>query len=334
MCTFALVMETFRTIIPIKKTWDLTHADRILTMGSCFADRMSDVLMQSGFRVEHNPFGVLYNPMSVVKALETLWYNIPFRDEDVFEYQGCYASFMHHTSFSGRDKDEVLKRIRMRTTQASQALHQADCLMITFGTSWVYALAETGKIVANCHKLPDYHFVRRRLDVAEIVEYYSEFLEVVFREKPDLKILMTVSPIRHFKDGAHENTLSKAVLHLAIEELCLRFPQIVYFPAYELLCDDLRDYRFYDEDMLHPNSQALRYIWDAFSQFAFDKNTKDLIHQLQQIHKAMQHKPLRSGDEAYVRFAQKNLAAIAMLQLAHPELDLAEEQDFFKRILE
>lgn len=327
-------MDAFRTIIPIKKNLDLTHADRILTMGSCFADHISGLLSQSGFRVNQNPFGVLYNPMSVVKALETLWYQISFRDEDVFEYQGIYASFMHHTSFSGRDKSMVLHRIRQKAEEASQALHEATCLMLTFGTSWVYSLAETGKIVANCHKLPEYYFVRRRLEVAEIVDYYTEFFEQLFQEKPDLKILMTVSPIRHFKDGAHENTLSKAVLHLAIEELCLRFPQIAYFPAYELLCDDLRDYRFYDEDMLHPNAQAIRYIWEAFGQFAFDKNTKELIHQVQQIHKAMQHKPFRPDDEAYQRFAQKNLASIAMLQATHPELDISEEENFFKKILE
>lgn len=327
-------MDAFRTIIPIKKSIDLNHADRILTMGSCFADHISGLLQQSGFRVNVNPFGVLYNPMSVVKSLEMLWYNIPFRDEDLFEYQGLYGSFMHHTSFSGRDKEAVLSHIRHQAEEASRALHEASCLMLTFGTSWVYSLAETGKIVANCHKLPDYYFVRRRLEVAEIVDYYTEFLATIFQEKPDLKILMTVSPIRHFKDGAHENTLSKAVLHLAIEELCLRFPQIAYFPAYELLCDDLRDYRFYDEDMLHPNAQAIRYVWEAFAQFAFDKNTKDLIHQVQQIHKAMQHKPFHPDDEAYQRFAQKNLASIALLQATHPSLDLASEEAFFKRILE
>ena len=327
-------MDNFRTIIPIKKEFHLSHADDIVSMGSCFADRIGNLLKQSGFYVEQNPFGVLYNPMSVVKALELLWYDIPFKEDDLFEYQGLYSSFMHHTSFSGSDKDAVLQRIRSVNHRASEALHDATCLMITFGTSWVYALAETGKIVANCHKLPDYHFVRRRLEVDEIVDYYTSFFETVFQEKPDLKVLMTVSPIRHFKDGAHENTLSKAVLHLAIDELGLRFPQIVYFPAYELLCDDLRDYRFYDEDMLHPNAVAVKYIWDAFSQFAFDKGTKDLIMQLQNIHKAMQHRPLHPDDETYVRFAQKNLAAIAVLQAQHPEIDLSQEQDFFKRILE
>ena len=327
-------MDNFRTIIPIKKEFHLSHADDIVSMGSCFADRIGNLLKQSGFYVEQNPFGVLYNPMSVVKALELLWYDIPFKEDDLFEYQGLYSSFMHHTSFSGSDKDAVLQRIRSVNHRASEALHDATCLMITFGTSWVYALAETGKIVANCHKLPDYHFVRRRLEVDEIVDYYTSFFETVFQEKPDLKVLMTVSPIRHFKDGAHENTLSKAVLHLAIDELCLRFPQIVYFPAYELLCDDLRDYRFYDEDMLHPNAVAVKYIWEAFSQFAFDKGTKDLILQLQNIYKAMQHRPLHPDDEAYVRFAQKNLAAIAVLQAQHPEIDLSQEQDFFKRILE
>ncbi len=327
------MMESFRTIVPIKPGINLNHSDRILALGSCFADNMSALLAQSGFRVEQNPFGVLYNPMSVVKALEILWYKIPFREEDLFEYQGLYASFMHHSSFSSPDRDEVLSHIRKNNERAAAFLQETTCLMLTFGTSWVYSLAETGKIVANCHKLPEDLFVRRRLDVAEIVDYYSAFLETLFQAKPDLKVIMTVSPIRHFKDGAHENTLSKAVLHLAIEELMLHFPQVQYFPAYELLCDDLRDYRFYTEDMLHPSETAVKYIWEAFSQFAFDKSTRELMHQVQQLHKAMQHRPQRPDDEAYKRFAQKNLASIAVLEASQPGLDLSGERAFFQSVL-
>lgn len=333
LCIFALIMENFRTNIPIKKDFHIDHHDHILAMGSCFADRMSEILQQRAFRVEANPFGVLYNPMSLIKALEQMWYDLPLREEDLFEYQGVYGSFMHHSSFSGRDEDQVWEHIEASNKRASEALHKSNCLMLTFGTSWVYALAETGKIVANCHKLPEYYFVRRRLEVDEIVEYYSEFFEQLFREKPDMKVLFTVSPIRHFKDGAHENTLSKAVLHLAIDELCLRFPQMVYFPAYELLIDDLRDYRFYEEDMLHPSAVAVKYIWDAFAQFAFDKPTKEIVAQVQQIHKAMQHKPFHPEDEAFRLFAKKNLAAIAMLKSQYPDLQLDQEEAYFKDLV-
>jgi len=326
-------MDDFRTPVSVGPEISLTHADRIVTFGSCFADLLGNLLAKSGFNVEQNPFGVLYNPMSVVKGIECLWYDLPFTEEDLFEYQGYYGSFMHHTSFSGTDRQQVLDNIRHRARQASRALHEATCLVLTFGTAWVFALAETGRIVANCHKMPDYLFVRRRLEVAEIVDHYSGFLEQMFEEKPDLKVVMTVSPIRYLKDGAHENTLSKSVLHLAVEELGLRFPQISYFPAYELLLDDLRDYRFYDDDLIHPSSSAVRYIWQQFGTFAFDKTTRDIIQQLEQIHKAMEHKPFHPQDEAYLRFAQKNLAAISLLQHRCPELNLEAETAFFTAIL-
>ncbi|MBQ9202011.1 MAG: GSCFA domain-containing protein [Bacteroidales bacterium] len=326
-------MDDFRTLVTVSPMISLTHADRIVTFGSCFADRLGNLLDQSGFSVEQNPFGVLYNPMSVVKGMERLWYGLSFTEEDLFEYQGYYGTFMHHSSFSGTDRAQVLDNIQRRARQASLALHGATCLVLTFGTAWVYALAETGRVVANCHKMPDYLFVRRRLDTAEIVEYYAEFLGQVFEEKPDLKVIMTVSPIRYLKDGAHENTLSKSVLHLAVEELCLRFPQLVYFPAYELLTDDLRDYRFYDDDLIHPSQAAVRYIWSHFGNFAFDKTTREIIQQLEQIHKAMEHRPFHPGDEAYLRFAQKNLAALSLLQHRCPELDLKKETAFFTAIL-
>ena len=319
-------MDNFRTIIPIKKEFHLSHADDIVSMGSCFADRIGNLLKQSGFYVEQNPFGVLYNPMSVVKALELLWYDIPFKEDDLFEYQGLYSSFMHHTSFSGSDKDAVLQRIRSVNHRASEALHDATCLMITFGTSWVYALAETGKIVANCHKLPDYHFVRRRLEVDEIVDYYTSFFETVFQEKPDLKVLMTVSPIRHFKDGAHENTLSKAVLHLAIDELSLRFPQIVYFPAYELLMDELRDYRFYADDLVHPSAKAVEMVWQRFVQVAMNADTQQLMKQCNNLAQALNHRPLQPQSEENCRFLQQIMLKIEELSEKYPNLDFQNEK--------
>ncbi len=321
----------FRTAFPVKCGMSLRCGERILTMGSCFADRFAQKLKDSGFRVEQNPFGTLYNPMSVVKNLERLWWRNQFHEEDLFEYEGLYGSLAHHTSFSGNDPEQVLENIQQRFQQASEALHAADCLILTFGTSWVYAFAETGKIVANCHKLPDYLFTRRRLEVNEIVEYYREFLGAVLEEKPDLRILMTVSPIRHFKDGVHENTLSKSVLHLAIDELELEFSQVHYFPAYELLMDDLRDYRYYADDMLHPSEQAVRYVWEKFSEALFDKETLELASQLEQIHKAMEHRPFHPEDEAYLRFAQKNLAAVELLQSRFPSMDFRVERDFFDR---
>lgn len=325
----------FRTTVPPQTSdFHLTHADKVMILGSCFSENIGLQLKESGFRVSLNPFGVLYNPASVGMALQRLWQNHPFREEELVEHDGLYHSFSHHGSFSGVDPKSTIENINASFKDAAKALQDVSCLMITFGTAWVYTLPSTDQIVANCHKLPEDSFMRRRLSVNEIEYFYIELLEMLFQEKPDLKVLFTVSPIRHMKDGFHENTLSKSTLHLAIEGLCESFDNVYYFPAYELLMDDLRDYRFYAEDMLHPSAIAQRYIWDHFSDSCFTKSTKEIVRQVQQIRKAMEHKPFHPEDEAYKRFAKKNIATIELLSLNAPELNLEEERAFFEKILE
>ena len=325
----------FRTTVPVQiSDFRLTHADQVMIFGSCFAENIGLQLKESGFRVALNPFGVLYNPASVGMALQRLWQDQPFREEELVEHEGLFHSFSHHSSFSGTDSKSTVDKINSAFSQAVLDLKDATCLMITFGTSWVYALPSTDQIVANCHKLSEDRFLRRRLSVNEIEYFYIELLEMLFQARPDLKVLFTVSPIRHLKDGAHENTLSKSTLHLAIEGLCESFDNVFYFPAYELLMDDLRDYRFYAEDMVHPSVTAQRYIWDHFSDTCFSKPTKEVVRQVQQIRKAMEHKPFHPEEEAYRRFAKKNIATIELLSVNVPELDLSEERAFFEQILE
>ncbi|MFA7043158.1 MAG: GSCFA domain-containing protein [Bacteroidales bacterium] len=325
----------FRTAIPVQiSDFHLAHTDRMMILGSCFAENIGLLLRESGFRVSLNPFGVLYNPASVGTALHRLWQDQTFREEELVEHDGFYHSFSHHSSFSGTDPKSTLEKINKAFNQAVVDLKDATCLIITFGTSWVYTLPSTDQIVANCHKMPEENFLRRRLTVHEIEYFYIELLEMLFQKKPDLKVLFTVSPIRHLKDGVHENTLSKATLHLAIEDLCESFDHVFYFPAYELLMDDLRDYRFYAEDMVHPSAIAQRYIWDYFSDTCFTKSTKEIVHQVQQIRKAMEHKPFHPEDEAYKRFAKKNIAILELLAAKAPEIDLNKERRFFEQILE
>jgi lysophospholipase L1-like esterase len=314
--------------------FNLSHADKWMVLGSCFAENTGQRLQESGFQVSLNPFGVLYNPASVGMALYRLLANQSFRDEELVEHEGYFHSFSHHGSFSGTDRRATLERINQAFDQAVLDLEDATCLMITFGTAWVYALPSTDQIVANCHKLPEDRFIRRRLTSDEIVYFFTELFEKLFERKPDLKVVFTVSPIRHWKDGVHENTVSKAILHMAIEELQACFDNIAYFPAFELVVDDLRDYRFYADDMLHPSAVAQRYVWDHFSESFFHKATKEAIRQVQQIRKAMQHKPFHPGDEAHVRFAKKYVAAIEMLRISAPELDLTNEMTYFARIID
>lgn len=325
----------FRTPLPVQPSeFHLSHADRVMILGSCFAENIGLRLKESGFRVTINPFGVLYNPASVGMALNRLAMNYPFRDEELVEHDGFFHSFSHHSSFSGVDAQSTLQRINASFKQAVHDLQHVDCLILTFGTAWVYTLPSTDQIVANCHKLPEDSFLRRRLTVNEIEYFYIELLEMLFQEKPDLKVLFTVSPIRHLKDGLHENTLSKSTLHLAIDGLCESFDHVYYYPAYELMMDDLRDYRFYAEDMVHPSITAQRYIWDHFSDSCFSKPTKEIVRQVQQIRKAMEHKPFHPEDESYKRFAKKNIATIELLSVNAPELNLQEERAFFEKILE
>lgn len=324
----------FRTTVPVRQMpFLLSHTDRLMVMGSCFAENIGLRMQESGFQVSLNPFGVLYNPASVGMALQRLWSNQPFLDDELVEYEGYFHSFSHHGSFSGKDRKTTLKGINQSFTEAVQALQGATCLLITFGTAWVYALPSTDQIVANCHKLPEENFIRRRLSVDEIVLFYTDLFDLIFELKPDLKVVFTVSPIRHWKDGVHENTLSKSTLHLALEDLCESFENMSYYPAYELVMDDLRDYRFYAEDMLHPSALAQRYIWDHFSESYFSKPTRETIRQLQQLRKAMMHKPFHPGDEAHIRFAKKNIAAIEMLLSTSPDLNVSEERAFFEQIL-
>lgn len=325
----------FRTNVPVQiSDLQITHADKLMVLGSCFAENIGVQLKESGFQVALNPFGVLYNPASVGMALQRLWMNQSFRDEELVEYEGLYHSFSHHGSFSGSDREQTLDRINASFNQAALDLRDVNCLIITFGTAWVYTLPSTDQIVANCHKLPEDRFLRRRLTGDEIEYFYTELLEVLFEAKPDLKIIFTVSPIRHLKDGIHENTLSKSTLHLAIEGLCESFDQVYYFPAYELMMDDLRDYRFYADDMLHPSQVAQRYIWEHFSDTCFPKTTKEVVRQVQQVRKAMKHKPFHPDDEAFIRFAKKNIATLEILSVNAPELNLSEERAYFEQIIE
>ncbi len=333
ICIF--VGMEFRTLVPVKQMpYTLSHKDKVMVLGSCFAENTGLRMKESGFHVSLNPFGVLYNPASVGMAMYRMLANQPFLDEELVEFEGYFHSFSHHGSFSGTDRQLTLEHINESFNNAVLALQDTSCLMITFGTAWVYALPSTDQIVANCHKLPEDNFLRRRLSSDEIVFFYTELFEKIFELKPDLKVVFTVSPIRHWKDGVHENTLSKSILHLAIEDLCENFENITYYPAYELVMDDLRDYRFYAEDMLHPAPTAQRYIWDHFAESFFSKSTRETLRQVQQIRKAMQHKPFHPGDEAHVRFAKKNIAAIELLRISAPELILTEEITFFKRIID
>ena len=235
---------------------------------------------------------------------------------------------MHHGDFSSADKEKVLETINTRLQEAHAVFSQLDYLLLTFGTAWVYESKETGRVVSNCHKQPETKFTRRKLSVDEIVLDYKELLSDVLLRNPKLKILFTVSPIRHVRDGLHANNLSKATLLLAVEQLQMLFPgHVFYFPAYELLLDELRDYRFYAEDMVHPSKLAVDYVWERFVHSCISADALQIMEESENIRKSLAHRPFHPESDEYKRFLGQIVLKIERLNGKYPYLDFKKERE-------
>jgi lysophospholipase L1-like esterase len=296
----------FRTEVTIEKgDFEINHQSKILFLGSCFAENIGNMLEKSRFRTDINPFGILYNPLSVKKSIEYLLSNKQFTMNDLVRNEGIWHSFAHHGRFSGENAEEVLTAINNRIQFSTQFLLDSYYLFITLGSAWVYFLKSTGDVVSNCHKFQNSIFDRTLISVETIVNELFEVLTLLLQHNPKLKIIFTVSPVRHWKDGANGNQLSKASLLLAISALQKKMPQISYFPAYELVIDDLRDYRFYADDLLHPNTQAVEYIYEKFAACYFSKQTNDLNEEILSIERGKAHKPFNPNTENHQLFLQK-----------------------------
>ena len=278
----------FRTKVHIhNKELSLSHRYKYLLLGSCFSDSIGDKLMNAGFDCVANPFGALYNPLSIMNALS-------MRDDEFYRW-------------TQKSCDDL---------NFDQVIHTTNVFILTFGTAWVYELKETGHVVANCKKQPDTLFLRRRITIEEIVEKYAQFIEnaVVPNHKT---ILFTVSPIRHKKDGLHENQLSKSILLLAIDSLCKAYPNnCYYFPSYEIMLDELRDYRFYADDMLHPSQVAVQYIWECFQQTYFSPKTIEFIEQFEHLNRILHHQPLDASNTAHQQLVAQTIEQINQLKHA------------------
>ncbi len=312
----------------------LSQAHHMLLMGSCFATEMGERLLQAKFPCEVNPFGVLYNPLSIAVALHEIGSGKHYVKEMLFRHQNLWHSPMHHGDFSSASPEETLQCINRRIDYAHKAMQHLDALLLTWGTAWVYEDAETRCVVGNCHKLPDKNFLRRRLSVEEIVAEYTGLLHRLFAHRPQLRVLLTVSPIRHLRDGLHDNQLSKSTLLLAADALRQRFPQQVsYFPAYEILLDELRDYRFYADDMVHPSSLAVEYVWQRFSQSCFTDDALQIAGQCEEIHKMLAHKPFHPEADAYKRFLEQIVLKIERLNEKYPYLVLQNERELCHTLL-
>lgn len=319
----------FRTTVDIPRDLPkIGHSDRILLMGSCFAEHIGRFLMDSKFNCDVNPFGILYNPASILVALRQIMDGKRYTDEDLFFYQERYCSYMHHGSFAAGSPDEALEAINDRIEQAHRSLPQITHLLLTFGTSWVYSTKESGCIVSNCHKVPSGQFQRTRLTVEDVVAGYDDLIRDLLAMNPDCKVILAVSPIRHMKDGMHGNQMSKAVLLLAVDVLQEHFPEnVFYFPSYEIVLDELRDYRFYADDMVHPSSLAIEYIWERFSSGFFSDETQGIMKECERIRKDLLHKPFHRDSNVYKVFLDQIVLKIDRLSEKYPTLDVEKEKE-------
>lgn len=327
-------MDKFRTVIEIPKSdFKVSYHSKILMLGSCFVENIGNLLTQNKYNTSVNPFGVIYNPISVGNSLQILIDNKQFTEEDLNFSNELFFSYSHHGSFSHKNADECLKKINAKINTSSADLAGADLLFVTFGTAWVYELTDSGEIVSNCHKQPESIFNRYRLDVDEIVCFYKKLILSLSLFNPQLKIVFTVSPIRHWKDGAHGNQLSKSTLLLAVDQLVQLFDHVSYFPSYEIVMDELRDYRFYHEDMIHMNSTSIKYIWERFTDTFMEKHTLDYMKKIQKIISAAQHRPFNPNTESHQKFIQSTFLNMEILEKQLPNLSFGTERKLMRENL-
>lgn len=317
--------EVFRTIVePIAPEFQISHQTQLIAIGSCFAENIGERLQRLKFKIDLNPFGVIFNPASIAKNIYRLIEGRIFSDDELFNANESWHSFMHHSRFSSPDKWVCLDNINSRLILSANALQKAEIIIFTFGTAWVYKLKESGSIVANCHKLPASSFERYMLSVDEIINEYGILVERLRAINPNVKIIFTVSPVRHLKDTAHGNQVSKSILLLAVNQLCQQL-NAYYFPAYEIMLDDLRDYRYYDNDMVHPSALAIEYIFNKFGNTFFNAVTQEINQEINNIHTALNHKVINPQSVAYKVFSKSTRDKIIKLTEKHNYLDLSRE---------
>ena len=308
----------------------ISHSQQILSIGSCFAENIAQRLRSAKFHVTSSPTGILFNPESIADCIDALSQKRVIAEEQLQQANGVWFNFDFHSLFSSPDRDTAVSTMQSAINQGSEALNNSEVVIITFGSAWVYRHKASGKVVANCHKQPQSIFQRELLSTHQIVERWSKLLESTLRGK---QVIFTVSPIRHLGEGMEQNSLSKATLRVAIGEIVRRHDNASYFPSFEIMNDDLRDYRFYAEDMVHPSALAIDYIWKCFSEAAFSPATQSLIERIEAISKAMAHRPFNPQSEAYRRFCQQQLEEIKKIRLMFPKANFQREYEFFAKYL-
>lgn len=321
-------MQLTTPVTPTKNDIKITHQSNIMLLGSCFAQNIGIKLQAYKFNVGINPFGIIYNPLSIATVLKRTISGENFTAEspEIIEHNEMWHSLLHHGDFSRKTKEELLITVNSALQEAHNRLNNTDTLIVTFGTAYVYTRSIDGLVVGNCHKLPAKSFTRRLLSVEDITDAMSAALAPIIAENPHIRIIFTVSPIRHLRDGAHDNQLSKATLLLSIDRLQKIFEQnTTYFPAYEIMLDELRDYRFYAEDMTHPSQIAVEYIWQKFAETYITEKSRTIYRKVEEINRALAHKPFDTECNAYKSFIRTTIDKINALKQDAPYLHFEKE---------
>lgn len=292
--------------LPIKPpTAQINLKDALLLMGSCFAGEIGQKMQERRFNVLINPHGILYNPLSLAEATGDYLTAKVYSQNDLFQHDGLWHSFRHHGRFSQPDADSALQLINPEIARAHAQLKVARGLIVTFGSAFVYQHKKSGAAVANCHKVPGAEFEKQLLDKQTILAVWEEQLRALKEFNPQLNILFTVSPVRYVRDGVIENNRSKGILIDAVHTLVERHDNCFYFPAYEIVIDELRDYRFFKEDLVHPNHLAVSYVWEKFTATQCDATTQQFLEAYEPLHRGLQHQPLQENSQEYQRFREQ-----------------------------
>lgn len=324
-------MQHFRTEVPVPESAQkFSYQSRMLFMGSCFTEHIGKRLWDYKFRINLNPFGIVYNPLSIHQHIQLLLKDKQFVHTDLFYHQDLWHSFQHHGRFSGPDPMHTTKRINDALNAAREDLLRSTWLVITLGSAWVYEHIATGQVVANNHKLPDKEFKRYMLDPDKIADTLGTTILQLRKHNANLNVMLSVSPVRHLKDGAAGNQLSKASLIVAAHKIAAQAEYVHYFPAYEIMMDDLRDYRFYNADMIHPSPVAIDYVWDKFQKAYIDRRVLPIMQQVEEIRMALSHRPFNADTEGHKGFLKRNLVKAMQLKAAYPEMDFEREIAYFK----
>jgi hypothetical protein len=300
-----------------------------MLVGSCFTEHIGNYLDEVKFRVLQNPNGILFDPISVCNSLSSYIENKRYDEEDLVYINEVWHSWQHHSRFSGIYKEGVLININKSQQEAHQFLKEADWLLITLGSSFVYKLVENQKTVANCHKAPAQTFIKHLSTIEETVIALDTVLYRLFQYNPHIKVIFTISPVRHLRDGVVENNRSKARLIEAVHHLINKFEKLYYFPAYELVIDVLRDYRFFDIDLAHPNYAATQFVLDKFSESCFNEETRTTMEEIKKLVIARNHKPFNPTSKQHNQFLAAQLKKTLSLKQQYPYLDFEKEVDYF-----